>query len=198
MLLTDNTLEKYKDLLQSRLNAKRYHHSLCVAKEASRLGRIYGLDEEKMYLAGLLHDITKNCTVEEQLQILGDSAIILSVSEKASPEIWHAITGALFVKLKLGISDEDIISAIRYHTTGKADMTIEQKVLFVADLTSEDRTYSDIDEIRKKADVSLDEAMLDILKFTITNLVSKGKPVHLDTLDAYNWLVIKGDKNGSV
>lgn len=191
-------IKRYKKILKSRLDEKRYYHSLCVADEAKRLSGIYGADREKMYIAGLLHDVTKNCSNTEQLQILENSAIILSADEKASPPIWHAITGAEFVKNELKIEDKEIVTAIRYHTTGKADMTLEQKILFVADLTSKDRTYSDIDEIRKKADASLDEAMLDILKFTITNLVSKGKPVHSSTLDAYNWLVIKGDKNGIV
>lgn len=183
------TVEEYKKLLKSRLNEKRYYHSLCVADEAMRLSDIYGADRNKMYLAGLLHDVTKNCSFEEQLQILEDSAIILSDSEKASPDIWHAVTGSEYLKHRLYIDDEDIISAVRYHTTGKADMTLPQKILFVADLTSKDRTYDDIEEIRRKADVSLDEAMLDILKFTVTDLVSKEKPVHPDTLEAYNRLV---------
>lgn len=192
-------VEQYKELLKARLSDKRYYHSLCVAEEAARLSGIYGADRDKMYLAGLLHDVTKNCSLEEQLHILENSAIILSVSEKASPDIWHAVTGAEFVKRELKIDDEDIVSAIRYHTTGKAEMTLPQKILFVADLTSKDRTYSDIEDIRRKADVSLDDAMIDILKFTVTDLVSKSKPVHPDTLDAYNWLVTKKEiKNGSI
>ena len=183
-------IERYKKILKSRLDEKRYYHSLCVADEAKRLSGIFGADKEKMYLAGLLHDITKNCSDIEQLQILENSAIILSADEKASPQIWHAITGAEFVKNELKIEDKDIISAIRYHTTGKADMSLSEKIVFVADLTSKDRNYSDIEDIRRKADVSLDEAMIDILKFTITKLRSMDKPIHPDTLDAYNWLIM--------
>ena len=89
--------------------------------------------------------------------------------------------------------DEEIVSAIRYHTTGKRDMTLLQKIVFVADLTSKDRNYSDVEDIRRKADVSLDEAILGIVKFTVFNLISKGKPIHPDTIDAYNGLVTKGD-----
>ena len=182
-------VEKYKELLKSRLKEKRYYHSLCVADEAKRLAEKYGADPDKMYLAGLLHDITKNISDDEQLQTFKKFDIMLSVTEKASPLIWHAMSGALVVKHELGITDEDIISSIRYHTTGKADMTLCQKIIFVADLTSADRNYPDIEEIRAAANRDLDECIIGILKFTIKDIVSKNKPLHPDTLDAYNYLI---------
>ncbi|MBO5745611.1 MAG: bis(5'-nucleosyl)-tetraphosphatase (symmetrical) YqeK [Clostridia bacterium] len=188
-------MEQYKVLLQKRLNEKRYYHSLCVADEAQRLAEKYGADPDKMYLAGLLHDVTKNISDDEQLQTFEKFDIMLSVTEKASPQIWHAMSGALYVKHELGIDDEEIVSAIRYHTTGKADMTLAQKIIFVADLTSADRNYPDINEIRAAADRSLDECIIGILKFTICNIVSKNMPLHPDTLDAYNYLITK-EKRG--
>ncbi len=184
-------MEDYKKLLKSRLNEKRYYHSLCVADEAKRLAIKYGADPDKMYLAGLLHDITKNISDNEQLQTFKKFDIMLSVAEKSSPLIWHAMSGALVVEHELGITDEDIISSIRYHTTGKADMTLCQKIIFVADLTSVDRNYPDISEIRTKADRDLDECIIGILKFTICDIVSKNNPLHPDTLDAYNYLIIE-------
>ncbi len=187
-------MEQYKELLKSRLKEKRYHHSLCVADEARRLAEIYGADPDKMYLAGLLHDITKNLSDNQQLQTFKKFGIMLSVTEAASPLIWHAMSGALVVEHELGITDEDIISSIRYHTTGKADMTLCQKIIFVADLTSADRCYPDIAEIRAAADRDLDECMLGILKFTIKDIVSKNKPLHPDTLDAYNFLITEGNE----
>lgn len=186
------TIDDYKELLRSRLSEKRYYHSLCVAAEAERLAEKYGADSEKMYLAGLLHDITKNISDDEQLQTFEKFGIMLSVAEKASPLIWHAMTGALVVEHELGIHDEDIISSIRYHTTGKANMTICQKIIFVADLTSADRNYPDIAEIRAKADRNLDECIIGILKFTICDIITKNNPLHPDTLDAYNYLITQG------
>ena len=182
-------MQDYKLLLKDRLNEKRYYHSLCVADEAKRLALKYGADPEKMYLAGLLHDITKNISDNEQLQTFKKFGIMLSVAEKSSPLIWHAMTGALVVENELRIIDEDIISSIRYHTTGKANMTLCQKIIFVADLTSADRNYPDIDEIRAKANRDLDECIIDILKFTICDIVAKNNPLHPDTLDAYNYLI---------
>lgn len=182
-------IEKYKALLKTRLSDKRYYHSLCVADEAEKLARKYGADSKKMYIAGLLHDITKNTSDKEQLQLFEKFGIMLTDVEKKSPQIWHAVSGALMVQHELGIDDRDIISAIRYHTTAKADMTLAQKIIFVADLTSADRGYPDIDEIRAAADRSLDECIIRILKFTIKDIVSGERPLHPDTLSAYNYLI---------
>ena len=184
-------IEKYKELLQSKLNEKRFLHSLCVADEAKRLAIKYGADPQKMYLAGLLHDITKNTENNEQLQLFNEFGIMLTAVEKASPQIWHAMSGALFVQKELKITDEDIISAIRYHTTGKAGMTLSQKVVYLADLTSTDRDYPDVNEIRQKADVDIDKAIFAVLKFTVNNMSGKGLPLHPDTLDAYNEYAVK-------
>ncbi len=184
------TVDEIKELLKSRLNEKRFYHSLCVADEAKRLAAVFGGDQDKMYLAGLLHDITKNLSDEEQLKLFSEFGIILSMTEKASPKVWHAISGALYVENKLKIDDQDIISAIRYHTTGKAEMTLSQKIVYLADLTSCDRCYPDVEDIRRLADKSLDEAIFAVLKFTVNSLSSKGVPIHPDTLSAYNELAI--------
>lgn len=184
-------IEKYKDLLQSKLNEKRYYHSLCVASEAKRLAEDLGADPDKMYLAGLLHDITKNTSDNEQLQLFNEFGIMLTAVEKASPQIWHAMSGALYVQKELKITDEEIISAIRYHTTGKAGMTLSQKIVYLADLTSADREYIDVDDIRKLAENDIDKAIFAVLKFTVNNMSSKGKPLHPDTLDAYNEYAVK-------
>ncbi len=189
------TVEDYKLLLKDRLNEKRYHHSLCVADEAKRLAEKLGADPDKMYLAGLLHDITKNFSDKEQLQTFLKFGIMLSVAEKSSPLVWHAMTGALVVEHELGITDEDIVSSIRYHTTAKPDMTLSQKIIFIADLTSADRNYPDISEIRAAADRDINECIIKILKFTICDIVSKSRPLHPDTLDAYNYLITQ-EKRG--
>ena len=179
------TIDDYKAILKENLIEKRYFHSLCVADEAKRLSLKYGADSDKMYLAGLLHDITKNKSDKSQLQLCEKFGIMLNRTELSSPLIWHAITGAEYVKRELGI----IISAIRYHTTGKANMSLPEKIIFTADLTSKDRSYPDIAEIRAAADRDLDECILKVLKFTITDIVSKGNPLHPDTLEAYNYLI---------
>ncbi len=182
--------ESLKAILQQRLNEKRYYHSLCVAKEAKCLAEKYGGDPDKAYLAGLLHDIMKNAPDEEHLQIFKEFGIILSDIEKDAKKLWHAMSGALYVKNILGINDLEIIDAIRYHTTAKADMSLLAKILYLADFTSKDRDYEDVDVIREYVDESLSKALVYALQYSITDLVNQGRAVHPDTVEAYNQAVL--------
>lgn len=183
--------EALKVILQKRLNEKRYYHSLCVAQEARRLAEKYGGDSEKAYLAGLLHDITKNAPDEEHLQIFKDFGIILTDVEQNAKKLWHAMSGAVYVKNILEINDPEIIDAIRYHTTAKADMSLLAKLLYLADFTSRDRDYEDVEVIREYVDESLEKAFVYALKYSIADLVNQERAVHPDTLAAYNMAVLK-------
>ncbi len=182
---------QYRRILASRLTPQRYIHSLAVAKEARRLAERYGVDPEKAYTAGLLHDIMKNTKCDTQLQILKDFGILLDTVEQRSEKLWHAITGAAFLERVLGVTDGEILSAVRYHTTGRAAMTPLERVLFLADFTSEDRTYPDVDVMRRLVDTDECEAMRYALQYTIKELVSEGRPVHPDTIHAYNDVTLK-------
>lgn len=179
------------EIIRGRLSEKRFNHSLEVAKEAARLARIYKEDEARLYTAGLLHDITKETSPAEQLEILAESDIILSDIEKNSFKLWHAKSGAEFVKNHLGITDEEIITAIRFHTTAKADMTAFQKLLYIADFTSLDRNYEGVEEVREAANVSIEAAMYEGLAFTVLDLAGAGKAIHPDTFEAYNQIVLR-------
>ena len=179
----------YIDLLKQKLDDYRLSHSLCVADEAKRLAEKYGEDTEKAYLAGLLHDITKNESWDFHLNYFKEFDIILTDVEKTSERLWHAMSGALFVENELKIADKDIISAIRYHTTAKSDMTKLEKIIFVADFTSADRNYKDVSVMRELADISLEEAMIYALSYTINKLVANRQLVHPDALSAYNYLI---------
>jgi len=184
-----NTYEKYTKILSERLNEKRYHHSLCVADEAKRLAIKYGGDAEKCYLAGLLHDITKNADNKEHLQIFESFGIMLNAYE-SSFKLWHAMSGAAYIEHILMIKDEELLDAVRYHTTAKANMSLTAKILYLADYTSEDRDYSDVDVMRVLVDKSLEDAMKYALKYTISDLVSENRVIHPDTLAAYNEVML--------
>ena len=184
--------DKYKSILQNRLTPKRYHHSLCVADEAVRLAEKYGGNKEKAYLAGLLHDITKNATEQEHLHIFQEFGIMLNDVEKNAEKLWHAVSGAAYIEHILGINDSEIITAVRYHTTARADMSQLEKLLYLADFTSSDRDYDDIDIMREKVEISMEAALDYALSYTINDLVSRGKPLHIDTINAYNENCLKG------
>ncbi len=182
---------EYKQLLKSRLTEKRYFHSLCVADEAYRLAEKYGADSGKAYLAGLLHDITKNAPVDEHLNIFETFGIIQNDIEKSAQKLWHAMSGAAYVKYVLNIKDDEIYDAIRYHTTAKADISLLSKIIYLADFTSADRDYEDVEVIRGLVDNSLDDAYFYALCFSVGELVDKKRAIHTDTIAAYNETAMK-------
>ncbi len=183
--------EAYKELLKARLTKYRYHHSKCVAKEARRLAEKYGADPEQAYLAGLLHDICKDETKENQLQMMEKFGIILSDVEKSAPKLWHAMTGAEYLRQELAITDSEILSAVRYHTTARRDMSLLEKILYLADFTSADREYPDVEEMRRLVDISLQDALQYALQYTIGDLANAGCAIHPATLDAYNQVILQ-------
>lgn len=178
--------KKYEELIKERLSEHRYTHSMNVASRARELARLNGVDEDKAYLAGILHDITKEMPYDEQEKYM---ALSPSALEKSNKLVYHQISGAEYVKTRLGITDEEILSGIRYHTTGRANMTVFDMVIYLADLTSAERSYNDVEYVRELANKSLKEAMLYALKFTITDLVKRQEIIHLDTLNCYNWVL---------
>ncbi len=181
----------YKSILKDRLVEKRYYHSLCVADEAYRLALKYGCDTEKAYLAGLLHDITKNSSMKEHFEIFNTFGAKLNSIEMSAEKLWHAISGAYYIKFVLQISDDEIFDAVRYHTTAKANISLLSKVLYLADFTSSDRDYEDVDVIRKYVDESLDKAYSYALSYTVKDLAEKSKAIHPDTFNAYNETMLK-------
>lgn len=196
LMFDDKNFEEYKNLIQQKLSGFRYEHSLAVADKAVELARKYGADEEKAYLAGLLHDILKEANLDEQLKIIGQFDIILTEVEKYTPKCWHAIAAAAYVKNVLNIQDEEILSAIRYHTTAKKDMSLLDKILYLADFTSADRDYEGVEDMREAVDKDLDYAMFKALKFTVSELSEKGRPIHPDSIEAYNSAAISNIKKG--
>lgn len=182
----------YKSIIRPLMGDYRYIHSCNVAEEAVILAKLYGCDEEKAYTAGILHDITKEFPKEEQLQIIRDGGIILDDVQKNAPKLWHSVSGSVYIQTHLGLTDEDVINAIRYHTTGRANMSLLEKIIYTADYTSAERSYNGADVMREKSRNSLEEAMIFSCQFTLQNLSEKQAAIHPDQLFCYNDLVMKG------
>lgn len=182
--------EEFLEEIKKRLSEYRFYHSLNVADEAKRLAKKYGADEEKAFTAGLIHDIMKDTDYSVQKEIIEKYSGKMTETELANPRIWHAVSGEAFLRHELHVTDEEILSAVRYHTTGKAGMSLLEKVVYIADYTSAERNYPDVDVIRQKAENSLEEAMLYGLQFTITENVKKAGVMHPDSISAYNEVAI--------
>lgn len=188
--------EQYIEIIRQRLSDYRFRHSLCVAEEAKRLAEKYGADSHKAYTAGVLHDIMKDTAKDAQLQILADYGVTLDEVEQGAPMLWHARSGEVFLRHILGVNDEEILSAVRYHTTGRAGMSLLEQVVFTADFTSADRSYPDVDVMRAKADVSLTEAIRYGVEYTIGDLQKQNRAVHPDTLALYQEIVLSEQNGG--
>ncbi|MBR5191602.1 MAG: bis(5'-nucleosyl)-tetraphosphatase (symmetrical) YqeK [Clostridia bacterium] len=179
---------EFLEILKTRLTPQRLYHSICVAEQAKHLAEKFGGDSEKAYTAGLIHDIMRYEPVEKMLELIENDGQILTDSEKNITVTLHAIAGEIFLRKELGVTDNEILSAVRWHTTGKEDMTLLEKIIYVADLTSEDREYPDIIEVRAMPEESLDKTCLRGLSFTIEDNAKKCRPIHIDTVKAYNYL----------
>lgn len=175
-------------LLSAELSEKRLHHSVCVEERASELAQIHGEDADKAALAGLLHDIYHDRPKTEQLKYLESRGILLDIFAGEHPALWHAMCAAEYIKT-LGVEDEDVITAVRCHTTGRKNMSLLEKIVFLADATSMDRDYPDVDKMRELADKSLDAAMLAFLSHEIKKLAENGKTITKDAWEAYNYFV---------
>ena len=185
------TDEKIITLIRSKLSADRFNHSLNVADSAKELALRYGADVDKAYTAGLLHDVMKNASEEEQLGVLSEAGIELMPVERENKKLWHAIAGAAYVKFVMGIDDRDIIRAVRYHTTGRSGMSLLERIVYLADYISADRNYNGVEDMRRLCKSDSDEAILYALTFGIPDLVSKGRVIHPDSIDLYNEVIIK-------
>lgn len=184
--LYDNRFASYRSLIDEKLDEYRLYHSLCVAKSARRLAEKYGADPDKAELAGMLHDVMKNASREEQLETVIKGGYQLNECERANHKVWHAMAGEAFLRLEGITDDEEILSAVRWHTTGRAGMSLLEKIVYTADFISSDRVYPDVDTVRALADESLEKAIAYTSAYTVRELVSQGKTVDVNTVDCYN------------
>lgn len=185
--------DEIKAMLKSRMNEHRFEHSLNVAERAVFLAEKNGADPEKAYFAGLIHDICKGITHEEQLAVIENDGIELDEDTKKSPALWHSIAGAVYAEHELGVTDEDVLNAVRYHTSGRGNMSILEKVVYMADLTSAERNYPDAEYTRNLTDKNLDQGIAYGVRWIAGDLERRGFPKGKDTealLEEYKNVVI--------
>ena len=188
------TVEELRPIAMSYLKPKRMPHVLGTAEEAARLARRYGADETQARVAGLLHDCTKKLDMAEQLALCGQYGIVLDPLEQKALKLLHAKTGAAIARHVYGV-DDAVYQAILYHTTGRAGMSLLEKILYLADYIEPSREFAndpDVVRLRETVYEDLDRGLLLGLIMTIDEMVGMGNPVHHDTLDARDDLIEKG------
>lgn len=179
--------DKYEVTLRETLSNKRFRHSMNVAEECFRLAEKFGADKRRCYLAGMLHDIMKDESAEVLLEYTVKSRLSPDPAELETKSLWHGIAGAYYVRDKLGIKDDEIIRAIRYHTVGCPRMGVTEKIVYLGDMISEDRTYKGVDKMREYCYKDLDLAMSVALIYQIGCVSAKCGALPLSTIEAYNY-----------
>lgn len=186
-------IEDIKQNLKTRLSDKRYNHSIGVMKAAKELAKLYGENEQEAEFAGLIHDIAKEMTEEEILEYLKNHDIEIDEVEKNQMRLLHSKLGASIAKEEFQASKK-IQNAIAYHTTGNIEMDKFAKIIYLADKIEENRTYDEVEELRKIAKEDLDKAVLLVLNFTIEKSIKKEHLIHPDTIYLRNLLLSKDMK----
>ena len=179
-------LKEAKQLVRSRLGDKRYEHTLNVKKMAVKLARHYGEDEDKAALAALLHDSAKEMPKSEMRELMRRWPQYADGGEERPAPVWHGICAAILARTEWGVTDEDVLSAIACHTTGKAGMSRLDKILYLADMTSAERDWDGVDELRRLELEDLDRAMLAALEQSNRFVLEQGKPLDATSQAAYD------------
>ena len=180
-------LSQLRPVALSYLKHKRIPHVLGTEQEAIRLAERYGADVEKARAAALLHDCTKKLDMPAQLALCEQYGIELDELEQKALKLLHSKTGAAIARDVFGV-DDDIYSAIWYHTTGHAHMTKLEKIIYLADYIEPSRDFPGVDTLRKVGYEDLDKGLLLGLEMTIEELTAMGNPVHRATVEARDWL----------
>lgn len=183
------SLKKMRRAMEKELNYKRYEHTLSVAYTAANLAMVHGSDPETALIAGMLHDCAKCISSHKLIAICRKNNIDISEVEMNNPSaLLHAKAGAVLAKEEYGIDDEDILNAIKYHTTGRPNMSSLEKILYIADYIEPGRKHApNLKQIRSMAYQDLDKTLFKILEDTLSYLASAEGQIDPMTMETYEY-----------
>lgn len=182
------------NIVKGQLTEHRYIHTIGVMETAISLAKTYGADEKKAEMAAIFHDYAKFRPKEEMQNIILEQKMP-SLLLQYNSELWHAPVGAYLVSKEAGIEDEEVLDAIRYHTSGRPGMPLLDKIIYLADYIEPGRRFPGVEEVRELAKHDLDQALIQAIKNTIMFLLKKNQPIFPDTIDTYNSLVANKGRN---
>ena len=186
-----DNIEGIKDILKERLSPKRYDHTLGVAQEAAKLAEMYGADSKSAYLAGLAHDYAKCLSGEALLAIAEEQRLITDGVERLTPSILHGTVGAFLLRQEGLLDDEALLQAIACHTTGRAEMSLMDKILYIADYIEPGRSFPGVEALREAAYNDLDAGVLAGINHTLAFLLESGAFIHPSSIACRNAMLEK-------
>ena len=188
------TIDEMRRILSQRLKRSRFEHSIGVAETAVKLAKRFGVDTEKAYIAGLLHDCAREYDNKQMPEEALKRGIKIGIVEKSMPLLLHSYIGAKMISEVYGVDDSDIAQAIYRHTVGGSNMTDLDKIIYFADMIEPRRNYPGVDRLRRFSEsesASLDDIILAGLSESIIFIVQKKSLIHPDTVTARNELLLK-------
>ncbi|GAB6929518.1 bis(5'-nucleosyl)-tetraphosphatase (symmetrical) YqeK [Paenibacillus sp. JCM 10914] len=190
----DYSREELMNAVSAQMPGKRWEHTLGVMETAVILAERFGADPVKADLASILHDVAKYWPIEKLRQALIDSGANQELL-RHDKQLWHAEVGALVAEQDYGITDLEVLNAIRYHTSGRVEMSLLDKVVCLADYIEPGRDFPDVNNIRDLANHSLEEALIAGLDTTISFLLSRRQIIYPLTVLARNDLIKQMEAN---
>lgn len=186
--------KSWEDKLIQSIGKKRYEHSKRVMEIGVELANKYNADVEKIKIAAILHDCGKMADKTKMLKKVDDFGIILDTCMENNYELVHGPLGAAISKVEYGINDIEILDAIYYHTTGRENMSILDKIIYISDYIEPQRYFKGIEEVRDMAFVNLDKSLILAMENTINLLIQNNKLIHPNTVKSRNYLLIQLNK----
>lgn len=187
--MVDNLNEKLKTMLSE----KRYHHSLGVQKTAVDLARKYNADDKKASIAGIVHDCAKGFSDEKLITIYKNCGMKMNAVYEKQPQLLHGPVGAFVARKEFLITDGEILHAIEYHTTGCEDMSMLDKIIYIADYIEPGRNFPGVDELRSAAFVDINRSLIMAFDSTIRYVLERQQLLDLETIRARNFILCKTD-----
>ncbi len=190
-------LEEIRSYIEKELKPSRYRHSIGVMDSARKLAERHGENPEKAALAGILHDCGKNRSGPESLRLLEAIGYVPNEVERYEPSLLHGHIGALVAREHFGITDDEVLSAIACHTTGKTGMSALDKIIYIADYIEPNRDGDWVFPLRTLAFQNLDRCLILCADSTLTFVMRKGKPIHPDTVRMRNETLMRLGVSGT-
>lgn len=185
------TIEEIRVLLEKSLPPKRYQHSMRVYETALALGKRHHAEEAKVALAALLHDCGREIPVKESVEKARAFGLPVDFIEAGQPVLLHAKIGACLATQKYGVTDPEVLEAIRCHTTGAETLSLTARIVFLADMLEPGRRFPGVEELRRLAREDLEQAMFTAYRDTICYLLEAGALIHPAAIAGYNRLALQ-------
>lgn len=183
-------IENLKHQIRLSMSEKRYKHTIGVLETAVRLAGFYGADREKAGTAALLHDIARDVDTGELLRLSETFGVNADEIEKAVPDLLHGKVGAAIARKQFMVENDEVLNAIRFHTTGRRGMTVLEKIIFIADMIEPGRDFSGVKDLRDLAFIDLDRAIVAGIESTLCYILDRRLPIHPASIEARNFLLL--------